>query len=180
MPLTPLRVPHWQSASARRECRWTWSAMPPRWATSRARCTRRGPWPRPSDPAESLVHVDVHVVAVLEDGHRVVGLTGHVAGVEVAPAVVGATCGPDHVVIDDGGDVETVRLGHQVVGHCPAPLALLLVDRPEEDIDRPTLVVRRSLHVATAHPIGGETSDRLVAERALRSEEHTSELQSLM
>src|SRR3546814_16610586 len=134
MPLTPLRVPHGQSASARRECRWTWSAMPPRWATSRARCTRRGTWPRPSDPAESLVHVDVHVVAVLEDGHRVVGLIGHVAGVDVAPAVVGATCGPDHVVIDDGGDVETVRLGHQVGGHCRDTLGIPRFERQEKDM----------------------------------------------
>ena len=98
---------------------------------------------------------DVHVVEVAQ--HRVAGVAARVD--VVAPAEVGRPRRPDPVGVDDRQHGVALRVRHQPLREDQAaPLLLGVAEGPEEDVDRPAVVVRRPVDVPGADPAAGEAA----------------------
>ena len=111
----------------------------------------------------SVGHVDVHVVAVLEDGDHLCRTARGVDRV-LPPALHRAPVRPDAPVEDHRVHRQPVGMGHEVLRGRPPLRAVALVHRPEEHVDGTPLVVRRPGHVSAGHPTGSEATHPLRSE----------------
>lgn len=84
----------------------------------------------------------------------------------------GVAGAPEAVVEDDVLDVEVVGVSDEPMRDHPARAPVVLADRPEEDVDRAAVIVRRLTPVALIHPAGLEAAEALLAEDLRRRSAH--------